>query len=140
MFIFKCLVDKYICVKGGKLYTCFVDFQKAFDSVIHAGIKFKLLKMGIGSKFYNIVKDMYSKSRSCIKVKEGLTNFIDLNLGVRQGDNLSPALFKIFINDLPKYLDGTKDPVDLGDLTINCLIILGNRSHKSFDFLLDPIV
>ena len=84
MFILKCLVDKYISVKGGKLYTCFVDFQKAFDSVIHAGIKFKLLKMGIGSKFYNIVKDMYSKSRSCIKVKEGLTNFIDLNLGVRQ--------------------------------------------------------
>ena len=122
MFILKCLVDKYISVKGGKLYTCFVDFQKAFDSVIHAGIKFKLLKMGIGSKFYNIVKDMYSKSRSCIKVKEGLTNFIDLNLGVRQGDNLSPALFKIFINDLPKYLDGTKDHVDLGDLTINCLM------------------
>ena len=67
---------------------------------------------------------MYSKSRSCIKVKEGLTHFIDLNLGVRQGDNLSPALFKIFINDLPKYLDGTKDPDDLGDLTINCLMML----------------
>ena len=30
MFILKCLVDKYISVKGGKLYTCFVDFQKAF--------------------------------------------------------------------------------------------------------------
>ena len=53
-----------VSVKGGKLYTCFVDFQKAFDSVIRVGIKFKLLKMGIGSKFYNIVKDMYSKSRS----------------------------------------------------------------------------
>ena len=35
---------------------------------------------------------------------------------------LYQALFKIFIYDLPKYLDGTKDPVDLGDLTINCLI------------------
>ena len=45
-------------------------------------------------------------------------DFIDLNLRVRQGDNLNPALFKIFINDLPKYLDGTKDPADLGDLTV----------------------
>ena len=68
--------------------------------------------MGIGFKFYNIVKDMYSKSRSSLKVKEGLTNFIYLNLWVRQDHNLSQALFKIFINDLPKYLDGTKDPVD----------------------------
>ena len=68
-----------VSVKGGKLYTCFADFQKAFDSVIRVGIKFKLLKMDIRSKFYNIVKDMYSKSRSCIKIKEGLTNSINLN-------------------------------------------------------------
>ena len=41
-----------------------------------------------------------------IKVKTGLT-FINLNLGVGQGDNLSPKLFKIFINDLQKYVDRT---------------------------------
>ena len=122
MFILKCLIDKYISIKGGNLYTCFIDFQKAFDSVIHEGIKYKLLKIGVGSKFYNIIKNMYSKSRSCIKVKTGLTNYIDLNLGVRQGDNLSPNLFKIFINDLPKYLEETIDPVNIGDLTLNCLM------------------
>ena len=114
MFILKCL--KVVN------YTHFIDLQNAFDSVIHAGIKYKLLKIGVGSKFYNISKDMYSKSRSCIKVKIGLINFINLNLGVRQRDNLSPNLFKIFINDLPKYLDGTSDPVKLGDLTLNCLM------------------
>ena len=65
---------------------------------------------------------MYSKSRSCIKGKTGLTNYIDLNLGVRQGDNLSPNLFKIFINDLHKYLEETIDPVNIGDLTLNCLM------------------
>ena len=38
LFLNASMVDKYISVKGGKLYTCFVVFQKAFDSVIHAGI------------------------------------------------------------------------------------------------------
>ena len=47
-------------------YTRFIDFQKAFDSVIHVGIKHKLLKIDVGSKVYNIIKDMYSKSRSCV--------------------------------------------------------------------------
>ena len=103
MSILKCLIDKYISINGGNLCTCFIDFQKAFDSVIHEGIKYKLLKIGVGSKFYNIIKNMYSKSRSCIKVKTGLTNYIDLNLGVMQGDNLSPNLINFFINDLPKY-------------------------------------
>ena len=55
-------------------------------------------------------------------MSEGLTSFIDLNLEVRQCDNLSQALFKIFINDLSQYLDETKGHVDLGNLTINCLM------------------
>ena len=63
MFILKCL--KVVN------YTPFIDLQNAFDSVFHTGIKYKLLKIGVGSKFYNIIKDMYSKSRSCIKVKIG---------------------------------------------------------------------
>jgi hypothetical protein len=29
--------------------------------------------------------------------------FFPLNVGVKQGDNLSPSLFKIFVNDLPSY-------------------------------------
>jgi hypothetical protein len=42
------LIDKYINKKGGKLFACFVDFRRAFDTVIHEGIKYKLLKSGIG--------------------------------------------------------------------------------------------
>ena len=32
IFIIKTCVDKYLKVKRGKLYWCFVDFGKAFDS------------------------------------------------------------------------------------------------------------
>ena len=66
MFILKTLFDKDCSKSGGRLYACFVDFRKAFDSVIHDGLRFKLLQIGIGTKFYNIIKSMYNGSQSCV--------------------------------------------------------------------------
>jgi hypothetical protein len=42
--------------------------------------------------------------------------------GVRQGDNLSPNSFKIFIDDLPKYLEDSIDYVHLNNHMIHCLM------------------
>ena len=44
MFILKTIIDKYCNNKD-------VDFQKAFDTVIHTGIKIKLLENGTGHHF-----------------------------------------------------------------------------------------
>ena len=38
MFVLKSLIDKCINTNGVKLYSCFVDFRKAVDSVIHPGL------------------------------------------------------------------------------------------------------
>ena len=63
MFILKTLIDKYCSKKGGTLFACFVDFRKSFDSVIQAGIKFKLLQTGTGTRFYNVIKSVYANSQ-----------------------------------------------------------------------------
>lgn len=118
----KTLIDKYINIKGGKLYTCFVDFQKAFDSVVHPGLQVKLKELSINGKFYDIVCSLYSKSKACVRLGEHRTDFFKSKVGVRQGDVMSTNFFKIFINDLPDYLNDSPDPVFIRDLPLNCLM------------------
>ena len=122
MFILRTLIDKYCTTKKKHIFACFVDLKKAFDTVIHAGIKLRLMEIGCGSLFYNIIKNMYAVSKSSIKIDNNLTDFIPTNLGVKQGDNLSPNLFKIFINEFPNYLEKSLDPVYLDKKAIHCLM------------------
>ena len=142
MFVLKTIIDKY-CVAGNKkLYSCFVDFRKAYDTVIHTGIKLKLLDIGVGSLFYNIIKNMYSVSKSCIKVNNEISDSFLLKIGVKQGDNLIPNLFNIFINDLSKYLQSSGDAVLLNDRPVNCLmyaddIVLLSTSPQGLQTKLD---
>ena len=121
IFVVKCIIDYYFS-KDSKVYTCFVDFQKAFDSVLHTAIQNKLLKLDVYGLFYNIIKDMYLQSSLCVKVNDKLTNTFKSLVGVRQGDVLSPNLFKIFINDLPSYLSSSPDPIYLNNKRLDCLI------------------
>ena len=88
MFGVKCIIDYYFS-NGSKVYSCFIDFQKAFDSVLHTAILIKLIKMNINGLFYNIIKSMYSLSLLCVKVNAKVTNSFHSLVGVRQGDVLS---------------------------------------------------
>lgn len=46
-FVLKCIINKYLKLVKKKIYSCFIDFRKAFDTVTHAGIMFKLLKYNV---------------------------------------------------------------------------------------------
>ena len=103
MFIIKSLIDIVKSSKN-KLYCCFVDFKQAFDSVWREGLWNKLLKSKINGKCFNIIYSLYNDIKSKVSTKEGTSNYFSCNIGVRQGENLSPFLFSIFLNDLEGYL------------------------------------
>ena len=87
-----------------KLFCCFIDFSKAFDSVWRAGLWQKLLKSGIDGKLFRTINSMYQNIKSCVRVNGIHSPFFASLCGVRQGENLSPLLFALYLNDLELYL------------------------------------
>jgi len=122
LFVLSTLVSKYLN-KNRQLYACFIDFSKAFDSVWRNGLLFKLSKLGIGGKFLKVIEGMYSKTINCVKSKNGLTETFVTNCGVRQGCNLSPTLFNLFLSDIVSQFDGAScNPPLMHSKTVPCLL------------------
>ena len=100
-------IDKYVHCHGEKVYACFVDFRKAFDSVWHDGLLYKLLQIGVGGCFYKLIQNLYSNSSCALKIGTSQTKSFSFSRGVRQGCILSPLLFNLYANDLPSAFQNT---------------------------------
>ena len=122
VFVLNSMIDSYIG-KGKKIFGCFVDFSKAYDSVWREGLFYKLMKNKLSFKFISMIKSMYNDLNLSVKLTEGITSFFKSDVGVRQGCNLSPMLFNLFINDLVEYLQSDiTEAVKLNGYSCNCLM------------------
>ena len=104
------------------MYACFVDFSKAYDSVWRVGLLYKLILNGMSTNFIHLIKSMYEDLQLSVKLS-GVTPFFDSLLGVRQGGNLSPLSFNLFVNDIfQEFKDNSSEPIKLQQKDINCLM------------------
>ena len=102
VFNLKCLIDLTLESKK-KLHCGFVDFRKAFDTVWRAGLWVKLINTNITGKCY-VIYNLYKQAKSCIAINGQKSEFFNCEIGVRQGENLSPLLYAIFLNDIENFL------------------------------------
>ena len=63
-----------------------------------------MLKYNISGKLLTVIKNMYDHIRSCVQFNGERSMFFQCNNGLRQGENLSPVLFSLFLNDLEHCL------------------------------------
>ena len=103
IFSLKSLIDLYL-FKKKILYCCFVDYSEAFDTVNRAALWSKLLANSIGRKVIKSIYSIYNKAKSCISMSGKTSGYFACETGVRQGENISPLLFSIFLSDLRDYL------------------------------------
>ena len=90
--------------------------------MLHSALLLKLAKLDIKGPFYDIIRSMYREYDLHVRIHDILTGIFAPKLGVRQGDNLSPNLFKIFINDLPNIFSERDDQVELDGIRISSLL------------------
>ena len=119
--ILRNLIDNYCHKKGKRIYSCFIDLSKAFDTIPRDILLKKLFNFGITGKFFNIIRGIYSKDTACVKVDSKRTESFAINQGVRQGCPLSPLLFNIFLADLAKSLKSLDDKLAIQEDGINSL-------------------
>ena len=89
LFILKTLITKYVLNKKKKIYSCFVDLHKAFDTLQHSGLLYKLLTTNVGCTFFNVIQNINSLCQSEIKIGNKHSDYFKIERGVKQGDSLS---------------------------------------------------
>lgn len=85
-------------------YLVSLDARKAFDSVDHKYISRSLKAYGFGDAFINAVMILYSNLQASVLINGFKTEMFKLEVGVKQGDALSCALFVICIDPLIRYI------------------------------------
>ena len=95
IFCINGIVQKYINVNK-ELYTCFIDYSKAFDRIHHQQLIDCLEKIGMDGKDIRIIANLYWMQKAAIRVGDELSDYTEIKRGVRQGCVLSPYLFNIY--------------------------------------------
>ena len=101
-----------------QLFTCFIDFSKAFDVMDRDLLFMRLLENGIRGSIFSLIEQMYKNTTSVIRLNGCYSNELDSKHGVKQGDNLSQTLFILYINSLLRDLNSKKLGVNCGQINV----------------------
>jgi hypothetical protein len=80
-----------------------LEFNIEVNTVWRTGLWRKLQNCEIKGKCFKIIYNMYNDIKSCVQYNGSQSDFFSCLTGVRQGENLFPFLFSIFLNDLEDF-------------------------------------
>ena len=122
IFVLNSLIQNNL-EENKSVFAAFVDLEKAFDWVEREMLFYRLLQYNIDGKMYHAIKSLYSECQSCIKLRNNLcTDWFSVNSGVKQGDNVSPTLFSLYINELAKEIKDLKCGIKINNIDISILM------------------
>ena len=104
------------------VYLCFIDYRKAFDTVVHEILWHEMKKMGFPTHIIMLIKNLYEQQQAAVRTAYGLSEWFSIGQGVRQGCILSPHLFNIYAEAIVREaLDNFEGSITIGGRTVNNL-------------------
>ena len=116
-------------------FMAFLDFRKAFDTVWRNGLLTVAWNLGIRGRVWNILNSLYLNVQCNVQMGDIVTDFFDIEEGVKQGCVLSPTLFSLYINELSEMLDEHDVGIHIMGVNIQCLfwaddvVLLADNDH-----------
>ena len=71
---------------------------------------------------YKAIKSTYEKLQAAVRLNGSLTDWFSVEAGVRQGDNLAPTLFAVFVDDLVTEINRIGKGINIGTDSFSCLL------------------
>ena len=112
----------------------FLDFEKAFDTLEWSFIQKTLISFGFGPSIFQWFKTCYNNTESCILNNGWASNFFLVHRGVRQSCPISPYLFILSAEILPKAIPKC---VDIRGLLVKDTEIKLNQYADDTTLILD---
>ena len=83
--------------RGSKVFSCFLDVRKAFDTVWIDGLLYKLfLKFEIKGRMWLAIRDLHTNVKAQVFYEDSLSRKIDVSQGTGQGRILAPFKYVAF--------------------------------------------
>ena len=125
IFVLKRLVERSV-EKQKDVYTCFIDYSKAFDTVKHDSLVELLQSLDVDDADTRLLTNLYWTQTAAVPCDKDLSEWMSIKQGVRQGCVASPHLFALYTEMIMRELEDMVRVVNQIQMLVKCIQVKGS--------------